>query len=319
MKKYFSILFSLLSCYSFSQTAYTGYIPFPEDSAQWSQWFNTPSTGFYSLQYKMIGDTLINGISYNKIYTSSQLNYWANDTPQIHCFIRQDTALKKVYARYPYSSYQDSSEFVLYDFSVHIGDTIFVHVLPNHIDYPVAITCEDTAPSNIDYRRYLCIYVLDTCAMPGPGNYCLWGSDCDHSQSWGEGIGSNIHFLYPEIAKDSCVYGVFNLECFWHNGQYVFGGTFCDYQVGITPNNRLPGKEIFLFPNPVINFSVLDVSSVDCRAIEIFSAKGSLVKRMDGKNTIVTIRAEDFENGIYFIRVKSKDNAFYLSRMIVLR
>ena len=94
----------------------------------------------------MKGDTILDGVSYNKIYKSFQLNYWAHDTI-INCFVRQDTALKKVYVRYPYETYNDSSEYVLYDFSVYTGDTILIKVLPNNISYPIAILADDTVPT----------------------------------------------------------------------------------------------------------------------------------------------------------------------------
>ena len=54
----------------FAQIPYTGYIPFPNDSAQWSNHitFNSPNTGFTSTQYKMKGDTLIDSTTYKNLY-----------------------------------------------------------------------------------------------------------------------------------------------------------------------------------------------------------------------------------------------------------
>ena len=66
------ILFTMLIIFA-KATAQT-YIPFPTDSAQWSvghtQYTPLSQTAF---QYKMKGDTLLNGIIYHKIYYSHDL------------------------------------------------------------------------------------------------------------------------------------------------------------------------------------------------------------------------------------------------------
>ena len=72
------------------------HIPFPTDSAQWSvrHTINSPFSQ-NSFQYKMKGDTILNGITYHKIYYSLDLAY-ESPNQTLHCFIREDTT-KKVF------------------------------------------------------------------------------------------------------------------------------------------------------------------------------------------------------------------------------
>ena len=285
---------------------------FPEDSAQWSMWFVGPE-GQSSLQYKMKGDTLLNGISYNKIYTDTNINYSYNDST-VHCFIRQDTSLDKVYVRYPYAVYQDSTEYVLYDFNVEVGDTIMVHLFLNHIDYPVWITDDGIAQFNFDYRRIIGIQVVDTCPNPP----CLWGPLCDYSIGWVEGIGSGLHFLYPEIGKDSCVNNNYNLQCFWHNGQYVFGGTFCDYHTGIGENFTNTFDPLFVMPNPVSDVSTLNLSTKEVASASIYNLYGQKIKFFESPTEVISIYAHDFNNGSYVVKVISKKGKISYSGFMII-
>ena len=90
------------------------YHPFPADSAQWSvrHTINSPFSQF-SYQYKMKGDTVINSITYHKIYYSTDLGY-SSPNQTLNCFLREDTT-KKIFVKYPYSSGYDTTEFMLYD------------------------------------------------------------------------------------------------------------------------------------------------------------------------------------------------------------
>ena len=104
------LLFAVL-CKSLLMSAQTPYIPFPEDSAQWSiraTGVNPVNGQGYILSYqlKMNGDTIINGVAYNKIYKSYDLSY-PSLSDSLHCFIRQDTAARKVYVRFPFNLYNE--------------------------------------------------------------------------------------------------------------------------------------------------------------------------------------------------------------------
>ena len=282
-----------------AQTPYTGYIPFPEDSAQWSVGYQD-QTSISSVQYKMKGDTIINGISYNKIYKGYDLNYSAPDTV-LNCFIRQDTANKKVYCRYPYAAYQDSSEFLLYDFNLTTGDTFNLKILPNHITYPLVIVGVDTAQFNSDFRRILYAHVVDTCMQ----SHCLWGIGMD-IELWTEGMGSGHHLFYCEIPKDCCDSSSYNEQCFWQNGHYVSGGGFCDFSTIIKEKNSSETEIFSVFPVPIIETSVIELKSRGCFLIEIYTTLGVKIKSIETSEGQVRFYTDDFALGLYLIKVTNK-------------
>lgn len=295
MKRYLLSIF-LVFCFhlSFSQTPYSHYIPFPEDSAQWSVWYMTSST-IDAVQYRMKGDTLINGIGYNKIYKSYNLNYNSIDTI-LNCFIRQDTASKRVFARYPYSAFQDSSEFVLYDFNLSTGDTFNLKILPNHITYPLAIISVDTMQLNFDFRRVLSANVVDTCGLP----YCLWGIGMDHSVTWVEGMGSLANFLYCEIPVNCCFSSGYSEQCFWYNGRYDYGGTFCD-GTGLEELSINEFEKIEVYPNPISSRSTIKFKNPATRSFSIFSSTGIKVKTIDIITSNLELNVDELSDGLYLL------------------
>ena len=83
--------------------------------------FCLPNFSLATTQYKMKGDTKINAIEYEKIYTSYDLNYNAHDT-LLHYLMRQGTAQKKIFVRYAFAPNQDTLEYLLYNFNLHYHD-----------------------------------------------------------------------------------------------------------------------------------------------------------------------------------------------------
>lgn len=111
------------------------YHAFPDSNAVWRVDGNDCNMGgIYSssYQYTIQGDTIIGLYSYHKIYLSGMVSQPCQ--PPIYsnsyfCGLRQDTISKKVYFARP--GYSDT---VLYDFNLHIGDTI--HSLYCHWNRP---------------------------------------------------------------------------------------------------------------------------------------------------------------------------------------
>lgn len=120
------------------------YHPFPHENAIWHAiGSNMFDENLYSQQYILQGDTIINGETWSKIYfnniflgTRNNMNYLAA--------IRENEQ-KQIIARFPWSP-----EFILYDFSLEIGDTIwYEHATASVVggDYPFDFSYgEDFSP-----------------------------------------------------------------------------------------------------------------------------------------------------------------------------
>jgi hypothetical protein len=106
------------------------YTPFPENVAVWDIYEQPGPDGpfFPELyhRYTMTGDTVINSISYNKVYYSTyskQYNVPVKMVKQGYCFaIRQDIPNKKVYRTLVVNN--STIDTLLYDFDLNIGDKV---------------------------------------------------------------------------------------------------------------------------------------------------------------------------------------------------
>jgi hypothetical protein len=306
MKKYFFFLFFfLLSFFVFSQP----YHPFPTDSAQWSiRHTHAPPFSQDSWQLKMKGDTLLNGITYHKIFYSLDLFYGSpNET--LHCFVREDTA-KKVLAKYPVGVALDTTEFMLYDFNISVGDTLTLRLLNHTVDttFQGAVWAAGPYPTVIDTRTdYLLSPVL------GP----MWGG-CDLSFEWIDGVGCWLGLLlYSEISPGGCIEDSYEITCYWERGVYVLGGTFCDYTTGL--NDNIQNSYLFsVYPNPLADISAIDLKGKSFERIETYNVLGEQVKQYDINSLRqIILSKRDYNNGIYICKLFSKDKKCFTCKFIV--
>ena len=105
------------------------YYPMLNDSIEYYEllWDNE---SYWTMKSSIIGDTIIHGNKYYKYFRSIMNN---KDRYNLG-YMREDTSAKKVYFKVNPIFFQgDTSEIVLYDFSLNLGDSIRWSVLK--IDY----------------------------------------------------------------------------------------------------------------------------------------------------------------------------------------
>ncbi|MDY0078917.1 MAG: hypothetical protein RBR87_16740 [Bacteroidales bacterium] len=115
-----SLAFSILSISAFAQD----YYPLIQERNTWNVLSVAGAifdTTYSTITYKLTGDTIINSKTYKMLYSSQEeqavnWNLWG--------FMREDTD-KKVWLRMP----SDEEEFLAYDFSIGVGDSVLVGML----------------------------------------------------------------------------------------------------------------------------------------------------------------------------------------------
>jgi hypothetical protein len=230
---------------------------------------------------KFGGDTLIGAISFNKVFQTSDstLANWS-----MIGWIREDTA-HRVY----YFPLNDTAEFLLYDFDVHVGDTVKIR----HGLYQDNLVV-DSVDSVFIYNTYVKRISLS------------WGME-----KWYEGIGSSCGILYSGYGL---IVGSRNdLLCYSENDtvKYAnpqFNDCYMNYTItgseSITEENGIA----VVFPNPVISSSTLKIEDINGGnfSLEIFDVVGQLIRK-----TIISgqysINKGDFDSGIYIYRVSGSD------------
>ena len=299
MKKYLLSIFIVIK--SFAISSAQTYIPFPTDSVQWSirQTMNSPFSQ-NSWQYKMKGDTVLNGITYHKIYYSLDLLY-SSTNQTLDCFVREDTT-KKVFVKYPYGIGTDTSEFLLYDFNLSIGDTVTVKLI--HYTTDSIFKLYVTNISTIMGETYL-----------QPINTTLWGG-CDPYIVWVQGRGCNFSPFYSEIPEGYCDNGASEgVVCFWQNGSWIGAASQCDISTNLNSNKEI--GNIQLLPNPVTDISEMNLNG-EFVLLEIYNLLGEKIKseNIKGKSKVLISR-KDFNEGTFIYKIITCNKLYQTGKFII--
>ena len=267
------------------------YSSFPTANATWCTdlmtWsFSQPvETYHYYSYYKTNGDTIIGGKTYTVIEK--------NTSSAAYCFLREEN--NTVFCKMSFDSQKDTSEFALYDFNVHVGDTVMLPIIHNYLDYYQSVVIgEDSVLIGADYHRRITIY------------------------SWVilefiEGIGSIQGLLYPEIPLVD--WGA-NLNCFSLNdtifkidgsGSTSMGN--CYQQIGF--DQSISTSSLTFYPNPVSD--KIFISSDNFSRFELYNSSGQCLRITDNK----VIDLSDFPAGVYYLKAILKTNSQALIEKII--
>jgi len=289
------ILIIIASTYAKAQD----YIPMVKDSSVYNitnviiaiePWetdsFSTKSIGIY-------GDTVINTVSYKKVYELDCFRDSAILQPERYKgAIREDIEQQKVWF------YRNDQEFLLYDFSLNVDD--YIEINSEFCGGPVELRVESISTVEINgiERRKLELI---------PNDFCGWCGD------WIEGIGSSVH-LYDYIY----VHGNFDvhLSCYFENEELIYSpwGDCCEGETRIETINK---KTFTISPNPAtdeINFQFDDNLS---RTVIIYSTDNKAVDKFKISSCFYNYNSSNLIKGIYFIKIL-EGNKSYTQKLIVI-
>lgn len=277
------------------------YVPFPKDSAEWVvQWHDFFSNVWGDVIYKMIGDTIVNGKKYSKVYFSTQVDYFENNGNIIYCLLREDS-LKKIYIKFNPPEYLDTAEFVLYDFNHTIGDTIKVKCKTNIVD------------SNFNsIREYVITDTSTAMFFDNIKRKVFEVKSYDYIGYWIEGIGDNTHPFPCELFDYFGSFWNFELECFYQKDTFLFG--LCN-TIGIAE----PEKEnimLDIFPTPAFDNVNIKFAKDGEYSITLFDPYGKkiLKEKISGDDFLLK---KTFENGVYIIIIEDIKYKLRLVRKLV--
>lgn len=291
MKKWLLLL--LAAQFSLSAKSNTSvYHPFPETTATWLTdiYYNTCMGYCGSVFYQMKGDTSINSISYNKIYSrSGQFSYTifpAVGATFSACSyvgaIRQDSSAKKVY----FIDSTMTSETLLYDFNLSIGDT--VQGWYNKLNMPPLVLSEiDSIAINGNYhKRFNFQNTNGTSLIEGVG----WS---------GELFGCNVtSALWTALA---CFNGTVIIQEAFINESAV--SLDCSIALAVSELNR--DKDVSLFPNPFADKLTFTSTSNELFEITIYDLASRKLLQQQFVNS-GTLNCSQLTKGIYLYEVRNR-------------
>jgi hypothetical protein len=276
------------------------YYPFPTDNAIWSVFQNEfplfpfPQ-GCIAIHYGMVADTVINGVTYSKLYGNNlPADYPYSDTvfnistATYVAAVREDMS-KKIWIRQP----NDTIDILYYDFSLQLGDTF----------------C-------FDFFNIGCLPVVNVDSILINGNYRRQiHFSSFNPEIWIEGIGSKTGwFVWPYIATTS-----HNLQCYKENQILLYGNNYChcDTYTSIQyldVDNNL----IKIYPIPTsykINIEI-EENKRQKYLVEIYSMEGEKIKSIDIENQLTKINMSGFPEGVYLLLILSEEGKKWSKKII---
>ena len=296
MKTILIILFFSISILGNSQN----YYPFPDSNAIWNHYFETgeskksyDTSMYYS--YGLMGNTTINSINYSKLYRFNDTTF--NSYAEYLGGLREDTSRKVYYTGIGFWGNNFANEILLYDFSKNVGDTIEYGIWGKTIILDI-----DSILIGQNYRkRYYINY-----------GYFI------------EGIGSMNGLLSPITDIPTKVYTFWDLVCYKQNDNVLYLNANYNNCFPIIDNIELIDKTITenikIYPNPVINTSVIELSNLqaDKYKIEIFNPLGiNILIKSITSDCKIEIRKKDLLSGLYMYRLIRNNKTIKKGKFIV--
>lgn len=235
-------------------------------------------------EYFASGDTVVNGLTYKKILkrdlvvTQNGPPFETEEEYELFGLIRDDTLNKKVFA---FNLQENNNycpvdeEYLLFDFSLNIGDTVNLCIHPDFFDFVI----QD----------------ISTSTVLGFTTKLFEGEDILY-----EGMGSN-YGLFEEMFAP-----------FKKNRRYVYS-TFLYYycreepcDLFVSTEYHMESKSVEIYPNPTN--SVLNIKNdynTKINRIFIYNSLGQ--KQIEIYQNTNQIDISKLKNGVYFIEFESEE------------
>lgn len=283
---------------SFNLCIGQSYIPILGNTNEWYVHMQGVG-GSETTKYSIITDTIFNSIEY-KVYRGDMIMDYTQN------YVREDSINERVYLRYSIDSIQtyiDTSEILLYDFSMNVGDSINYKRQTDSIwCYVDSIVLVST---NAGYRNKYYLHYYD------PLEYYTMNIE------WIEGVGSLIEFNYPYVTD---YFSLNSLNCFFRNGikiyQSDFSASLGDCNIETSINSYTNQIEIQLYPNPAQeNITIKATQNIN--QIEVIDYSGRIIRTITDINEPETIiNISGLKQGFYFVKCKINNKVFTEKIMI---
>ena len=302
MKKIIVLIIAIFTIYIAKAQQY---VPFPDSNAVWSEHHQfSISSGKPNYYYRNIltnKDTIVNSKTYHQLFYSlvdSTYNNIDTSLKYIGC-IRE--ANKQIY----YLSKDSIHEYLLYDFSLNVGDTIkydysaFTFIYGwGKIDTLVVTSIDSILIYDASYRKRINFSTYNA-GFTIPLNFIQWI----------EGIGNNMGLLFP-IALEPTNGSNNWLLCYKQNDSLIYSSSSTISPYDCFPiiqqihENILINQKISIYPNPVNDKLNIKTNSNAEQSIEITNLLGQTVYKNNIRMKGI-VNTSAFAKGVYILKLSS--------------
>lgn len=260
------------------------YIPMLQEGNIWGvvgiDGFGGPNSNH---SFSVAGEEIINNVTYKVISGA-------------YCRFREED--EKIYAYEP----DDGMEYLIYDFTVQVGDVVDLSYAGN-----------DCRLIGDIYIEEMTVVARTTQFIAGENRTVIeFEAFGDPIETWIVGIGSSSGFHPNGNGIDSASF----LTCFTYRGiTYYFNGFD---ECIILETDDLAKVDIKLSPNPVTSKSILQLpSSTYADQLRIYNAQGKLIKEVELEHDYYVIDVTQYRSGLYFYQLFSEKQLLTSSNFIV--
>lgn len=288
MKKLF-FCFSLIF-FSFSQLAAQTYVPFPtaQDSVAWKMVSGSWNSHQESYEY-FSEDTIINAYTYSKIYKGNSL--FVDDSNSLISLIREEN--KRIYTRGLFNN----TEYLLYDFSLQLGDTLFLNI--SNSDTLILFSIDSIELDNNTFRKQFQFFGFNE-----------FSSDTFFHV---EGLG-NLEYGYTSPLGREMIDFYIETSCIFSSNE-VFYKKFnvetedCYKLENSTSIEEIDNNEFLIFPNPTQNILHFEKELRNTKVM-IFSLSGQ--KMFEAKDfSVERLDVSFLEKGVYYLKLEGEINGYF--------
>jgi len=314
--KIYRLLFCIFIAIGFSSSRMTAQECFPANNAVWN--YSVGASDMFSgesreknIYYTICGDTIVDGNIFNKLYTTLDSVVCGEHLEKFLGCFRQDE--QKVFFMPYYKAYSIypayfGPEFLLYDFGVSIGDTVYIeygfrYYFWQHNSYPK------------DYHHFMDNYRILTVSNIEIENGEKKITLENGWDIWYEGIGSIFGLFNAGRVEvtDGYFFG-FSLNCFKHNDAVKYinnpecSKCFCKGFVDIK-EKETDRETIKIYPSPtkdILNIAI--PKNIDVKSISIYGIDGKIVYKSTHNEKEINL--SNIKNGSYIISIEADNKIF---------
>lgn len=282
---------------------------FADSTAQWNVIENDPwdhSNPVSTITYNAVGDTAINGALYQVMENS--IGFETSNLTERE-FIRKDS-IGRVFCLRQY----DSLEYLIYDFSKSIGDTVVIYDYSDWFSVNASMVVDSVDSIEVDrLRKRMFVRAV--------------GGSVFFSSIWIEGIGCiNDYFGHPFHPIKNLGFtdaNSYELLCFHEYEQTLYQNEkyeSCLYNisVGVERVNQIVTS---IYPNPSSSSFAVTLSQQPQpnTAILIYNNIGALVKQEELTTSTQQIDVAELPNGIYTYAITQQGVRLASGKMIIAK
>ena len=282
---------SMIIGVTMAQTTKGDYVPMVIEGNVWNiaYFYQDPLSPFPPAAYYMTfveninGDTVIDGLSYKKLYIEDNSGY------RVRGYLREDIKEQKIWYRQKGGF---GIEELLYDFSLEAGETF--ELPPSRYEgslYLDSITYVNIMENNDIRRKFWFTYSE--------------GSVMSDKETWVEGIGSDLGMSF--VGFNFALGGWTELLCAFNGSEQLYQNSnyntcyMCNLNIDEADNTS-----ISVYPNPVTDkIHISNEQKLPVSSIMIYDISGRLIKSCPQGTTEIDM--SDVSTGVYIIRISVED------------